>query len=621
MLRRSKSLAGSPRVLLFDDRYDLAGLAFQEGSRPQAVICLFWAAPSTKKKLARECGGFCYDLSDIVRNDRIWEEEAYTLTRRIIQEGPRYGELGWRTYLAEPLYHEFSLQCLLLKIPQFIESLRKEWEFQTVFIEGALEEGPSSFLEQVSSHYPGLNYCPLSLSSPSGRARSERSSLFNRWAGRMQEARLTGDWRSFFVTASEGWDKTYRWRTRWGRLRGAPSITKGGITFFSSYANNSRTLASFADLMPCPVQWVLNNDSAAKGFTNGVPPSFWVWQFAGDKSFRPKSAEDEEVPVKGAGEVPWIKAWASRSDTWRSWRATEFPMLANLTACWESYLDRAEPRLVVVANQWGIEGWFTQLARRRGIPVLQIMHGLLGGYFHTQTPILSDAFVVPGEFWKNLWPADQRSKIWVYNPGGRRGSGEKSSTSRKPRLTFFSWPLSSIAFYNSNEIMDGLARIFHQLLAKNLCTVSIRPHPLENPYELINRWKSLSGSLPSGLQIGKDESLDQILSQTDVGLMFRSTVMLNCLSRNIPVIIPGWLDFGWNQALAEISNLYLAPDFAHLEEQIRAWLDRPPRGDKEAAELFLYPPRAGRREFVAYVQALMHGNKRPQAESAGSTFT
>jgi hypothetical protein len=98
--RRSKSSAESARVLLFDDRYDLSGFAFQEGSRPHVVICLFWAAPSTKKKLAVESGSVCYDLSDIVRNDRVWGKEANDLIRRIIQGGPRYGELTWRSYLA-----------------------------------------------------------------------------------------------------------------------------------------------------------------------------------------------------------------------------------------------------------------------------------------------------------------------------------------------------------------------------------------------------------------------------------------------------------------------------------------------------------------------------------------
>ena len=96
----------------------------------------------------------------------------------------------------------------------------------------------------------------------------------------------------------------------------------------------------------------------------------------------------------------------------------------------------------MVANQWGIEGWLTQCAKRRGIPALQVMHGVLGGYLYTRTPILSDALIVPGEFWKNLWPEDQRDKILIYNPPDSFPKKQRPRKSRPDTLTYFSWPLS-----------------------------------------------------------------------------------------------------------------------------------------------------------------------------------
>src|SRR5208337_219371 len=116
-----------------------------------------------------------------------------------------------------------------------------------------------------------------------------------------------------------------------------------------------------------------------------------------------------------------------------------------------------------------------------GISVLQIMHGILGGYFHTQTPIISDAMIVPGEFWKNLWPEDQRSKILAFNPPEYLPPIARPLNDSPRTITYFSWPLAMAPYYNFYEITDGFIRIFHDLLTKKDIFLIVRAHPLENP--------------------------------------------------------------------------------------------------------------------------------------------
>jgi hypothetical protein len=146
------------------------------------------------------------------------------------------------------------------------------------------------------------------------------------------------------------------------------------------------------------------------------------------------------------------------------WPSDHLNSLVNLTHCWENYLEKVKPRLIVTANQWGIEGWLGRVAKKRGVAVLQIMHGVLGGYFYTRTPVISDAMIVPGEFWRSLWPADQQGKIQVFNPEESFPLVGKRLISDKRHLTFFSWPLRSSHFYNFSEFSDWFIKIFKKLL-------------------------------------------------------------------------------------------------------------------------------------------------------------
>jgi hypothetical protein len=239
-------------------------------------------------------------------------------------------------------------------------------------------------------------------------------------------------------------DKTYHYRCSLGPLLPRSNITKGGITFFSSYLNNSRILSSFVILMPSLITWVVTNVWSRRGIMRNQANAFWLWQFAGDLS---PAYQDQDTlpPVKTAEDAPDYSYLAS-TYTWKNWGQIESRLLMNLTGAWEAYLNEAKPRLIVMANQWGIEGWFTRCAKRKGIPVLQVMHGVLGGYLYTRTPIISDALIVPGEFWKNLWADEQKDKILVYNPPGFFPQKEKPYKSLPTTITYFSWPLSTVAF-------------------------------------------------------------------------------------------------------------------------------------------------------------------------------
>jgi hypothetical protein len=470
-MRTPHRMSQPPKIILLDNTFDLTSVEDWKEGQYHSIICLFWMAPSTRQLLSAAIGGSCYGLADIVGSDDAFGQSAYELATQIVQDGPSYGDLGLRTYLTERIYQECHILKLLIMVAKFVERLRVEQAASEVAIYGTLSEDSASLLLRVISNYPGLSYHYLGFCLKIHERSRGRNSIVKRLAERIREVCLTGDWRSQTINLVEWMDKTYRLRAHIGSWMPHPKIPNGGITFFSSYLNNSRILSSFVDLMPRPVNWLLTNDSSREGIPKEGSNYSWIWQFARRDAFSQR-VTDEEILCKdglGSKECDLVKAWAKTNPTWQNWDSVELSLLVTLTHCWEAYLEEAKPRLVVTANQWGIEGWFTQIAKRRNIPVLQLLHGVLGGYLYTQTTVISDLMVVPGEFWRDLWAPAQQHKILVYNPGNYMIVKKKRDVLQSRVLTFFSWPLSLTPFHNYSELIDGFIHIFHKLVSKGIC--------------------------------------------------------------------------------------------------------------------------------------------------------
>ncbi len=604
------------RVLLLDESCDLRRLTNVKQVNYQVIVCLFWAAPETMQRVARLVGGKCYSLGDIIKNVDLLEKELTDFVQRLCDGGPKYKGLALRRYLSEEVFRSCLYPRICESALKFLEGVRSDLKVERlevdlmasdqgwgIFKRLSLSNGSSRFLSLIP-HAERLKVCVR---------KPFQMSIVKKLARQFRGARISGHWQAQIWNLIEKSDKNYAKRCFFNQLRRSGAIPSQPITFFSSYLNNSRILQPFECLMSNPVHWIVTNFYAQKPISDQAKPFSWIWEF-GNLQGQDNKLKDDTIQndCQRESERNGVSlACLPESKILQSWGNGQLTSLANLTYCWEKYLEDVNPKLVVMANRWGIEGWFTQIARNYGIPVLEVLHGVLGGYFYTSTPILSDAMVVPGEFWRSLWPEDQQRKILVFNPPkGDVKKVQKSRYSNRRRLTFFSWPLLLSTFYNFSELTGGFIQIFRNLLSKGNYEILVRCHPLENPSDFIKRWEFFYGPLPAGLQVGKHEPLDEVLAQTDVALMFRSTVMLNCLVNRIPVIMPGWIDFGWNQALVNVPGVYLAPDFPELEQRVRDWLHSPPILSEETAAHFVKPPGTGQDLFVSLVNDLMSGRER-----------
>jgi len=570
----------SRKLLIVDGSHDPAELTRERLARFTDLAALCWLAPETVERLQRTGGVRCHPLPEVVGGLRRWERGAIELAARVSEGGPRHRGRPWRRMIAEPLYRE----ALEVRTVLDAEHLRRRLGADAERRVSPAKERLFRALDPADPSADGDDNPP----SPSLAARLLR---------RLRRVRLTGGLGAQLWNLLDQLDATYSRRLAVERWRRRPRVEPGGVTCFSSYLNNTRTLRHLEPHLPAAPTWVVTNLHArpadprggGDGDRGGV---HWLWRFA-PRVPAPAAEEDLRDPIDDEGgdelERRALRAWLAASPTWAYWRHHGRCSLPALTACWERYLERARPGLVAVASQWGIEGWLADAARDRGIPVLQLLHGVLGGDFYTGGPLRSDALLVWGDFWRRLWPEEERGRIHPFTPPSAFPEVARRPAER-PRLTYFSWPFDRLPFYAGAELTDGLVDLFHPLVTAGACHLTVRAHPLENPDDLVARWRRRHGSVPAGVAIHQRQPLAETLAVTDVAVMFRSTVMLDAFANRIPILLPGWIDFDWRERLRGVPGVHLAAGFDDLGEVLRAWLADPPELDLDRGSDFLRPP-------------------------------
>ncbi len=79
----------------------------------------------------------------------------------------------------------------------------------------------------------------------------------------------------------------------------------------------------------------------------------------------------------------------------------------------------------------------------------------------------------------------------------------------------------------------------------------------------------LFGGIPAHVRFDKAATLDSIMDETDIALMFFSTVYLNCMARGIPVVSLGWNPFFWREQFEREGLVQFARSIEEAYEMIQ----------------------------------------------------
>jgi hypothetical protein len=220
--------------------------------------------------------------------------------------------------------------------------------------------------------------------------------------------------------------------------------------------------------------------------------------------------------------------------------------------------------------------------------VTQVQHGALHRYFSV-SPILSDRFLVWGSFWRNVLRAGKSANVEIVNPDVDVVPLDRDVTKAvKKRVTFLTTPLHLGLFWNPEATLREIAELVKRLEGRGH-PVLIRIHPSDRVELWERSLRATLGSLPSSLRFSKDDPLESVLRETDVALMFFSTVFLDCLASGIPVIGLGWYPHIWQKPLGEMGAVRFADSIQEAVELVET-LQGAPRQKHLAHEFLAVAP-------------------------------
>lgn len=574
------------RILFLTERDQLPGLAGRTQGEDMALG--FWLAedsPSDSLKRAK-----AVHLNQIAERYPFWVKKAYALAHALAANSPPYRGiqplLAWEGYLADAL-------LLHLIIGDFHQHLldRCGTGREVVFLAGGETEKSFSMINAWRGS-------PFKISCPGGaREEGPAAGWRRRWRAcrdLVGDARRERHWERAAWRLLENLDQRYTIRSA---FRPAVQVPKGGRWFYSSYTNFTKILKCHLDGLSGETAWVVNQYSPRQG----LPPDarwHYLWQFGGRASSQEKRQflhvfqgylrtvprEVEGFPLRvflaGSGAVQYLFQ-----------RLLPFSLAeADLM---EAFLDRSAAHEIWVADQWGSEGQLISLAGQKGIPVTQVQHGILHRWF-AAAPVYADKFLVWGRFWQEVLGEPAKTKIEIFNPGLKalpsRRNGDHSG---RKTVTFLTSPPHLGLLWNVEAMLDEIAALAQDLLQEGYA-VLIRVHPSDRPEFWRQCLEEKRGFLPGQIRFSGEEPLEWVLQETDVAVMFFSTVFLNCLASGIPVIGLGWYPHIWQSHLRKAGIIRMARSMGEALKLVKS------AGRPEAAPSladFLAPPSRSRTGF------------------------
>lgn len=231
------------------------------------------------------------------------------------------------------------------------------------------------------------------------------------------------------------------------------------------------------------------------------------------------------------------------------------------------WLDLTEPSMLVVGNNV-YEAYALWLSRAKKIPTLLLQHGVLANYYpYVDHPV--DHYVVRGRFfYQRLSPLSQPRAL-IFDPHIAKDTIQKAAVEKKAIVFItapngYFWPL--IKFDLASTLYATV-----KACAECLIPLIVRVHPLERIVDYENMIAAMMAGAPLAsvdISYSQGGGLSELLQKAAVVVMFDSTVFLDCLKYNIPMISFDWYTAAFKQKLDCYDLFFNAENLQNLQELI-----------------------------------------------------
>lgn len=236
------------------------------------------------------------------------------------------------------------------------------------------------------------------------------------------------------------------------------------------------------------------------------------------------------------------------------------------------WLRQTEPSALVVANN-GHEQYGLWAAKKYRIPTVLLQHGVLGDYYQfVDWPV--DHYLVRGQFWQDFLMPSAKNRSFIINPFFENIENNKiisEKQNKKRSIIYFSlfYPDIEKQTRFCEERDSLLVALAEAAMASDLNLI-IRFHPRDK-IEIHKKYiQSLyeKNNITIAVQYSYEEKITDILKNVSVAVMYFSTVFLDCLSLNIPIITYDWLNFPHKKWIVQHDLFYFAKNLGDLKQLI-----------------------------------------------------
>jgi hypothetical protein len=557
------------RILVATEHDTLSHLHSIVGSKQDAVVLGFWVSEEVAGSIAPGGTREVMRLNDTVGDYSAYVEKAYVLAHSVAENSPLYRGIKPILTLEESLADAF-LRCLMIGDMHKALVQRYGGGSQVVF----LTESESQDAFSIFNTWRGAPF-RISVQGKPQRGIRRTARRIKVLVNVAYEAKQESNWAKIISAPLEVVDDRYKLRSA---LWPGASVKKGGRWFYGSFVNSIKILHRYLANFGGESSWVVNRFSATRGLE---PGDHWhyLWQFGKPapriehERFLQEARKYLETLPSEINSFP-MDIFTASSAFVNYFLSRLLPLILAEADLMHAFLERSSPQELWVANQWGSEGGLLQVAKKLSIPATQVQHGALHRYYPVAS-IRTNRFFVWGQFWKDRLKGSGEGKAEVFNPGLDVLPVEREQQNLgKKRITVLTAPIHAIMFWHPDTILREVSVLVKDLV-NNGYAVLMRLHPSDQIAPWRRALEAATGSIPPEVRFSKEESLASVLQETDLAIMFFSTVFLNCVASSIPVIGLGWYPHIWQGPLKQSGLVHFAASVAEVVELADHLLQQP----------------------------------------------
>ena len=228
------------------------------------------------------------------------------------------------------------------------------------------------------------------------------------------------------------------------------------------------------------------------------------------------------------------------------------------------WIEKTEPKAVIVGNPV-FEGYALYQARARKIPTILLQHGILGEYdFYAEYPV--DYYLLRGQFWYERISPHARKNALIMSP---RDEAKSIAIQKSNVIILITTPLH-LRYISIDVDFKSIFETLLHTVAEIGMQLIIRVHPMEKISTYKKQVKALSrdASHQRAITYSQYDPLDPLLKKAAAAVMFGSTVFMDCIRLNVPIISFAWYDFAIKNKISQYQIFNFAKDLADFKNLI-----------------------------------------------------